>query len=72
MNPHSADTFGRYLDNAVFIVLGIAMIIVGLYRIRKKVKSGGYDEAKGKSQSKKTWIVGCMFIGFGIFRIFFG
>jgi hypothetical protein len=71
MNPHSADTIGRYLDNAVFIALGIAMIIVGLYRIRKKVRSGEYDEAKGKAQSKKTWIVGCLFIGFGISKFFF-
>ena len=74
MNPTFAkyDLIGLSIDNAVFIGLGVAMIIVGLYRIRKKVKSGEYDEAKGKSQSQKTWIVGCMLIGFGIFRIFFG
>jgi hypothetical protein len=71
MNPHSADTIGRYLDNAVFIVLGIAMIIIGLYRIRQKVRSGEYDEAKGKSQSKKVWIVGCLCIGLGISKFFF-
>jgi uncharacterized membrane protein len=71
MNPHSADTIGRYIDNAVFIVLGVAMIIVGLYRIRQKVKSGEYDEAKGKSQSKRVWIVGCLFIGLGISKFFF-
>jgi len=39
-------------------VLGITMIIVGLYRIGQKVKSGEYDEAKGKSQSIKVWIFG--------------
>jgi hypothetical protein len=71
MNFKSADAIGRYLDNSVFIVLGVAAIIVGLYRIRRKVKSGGYDEAKGKSQSKKTWIFGCLLIGFGISKFFF-
>jgi hypothetical protein len=71
MNPHSADSIGRYLDNAIFIILGIAMIIVGLYRILQKVRSGEYDEAKGKSQSKRAWIVGCLLIGFGISKFFF-
>ncbi len=66
-----ADFIGRCLDNAVYIGLGIAMIIVGLYRIRKKVRSGEYDEVKGKSQSKRAWIVGCLFIGLGISRFFF-
>jgi len=71
MNHISPATIGRYLDNAVFIVLGIAMIIVGLYRVRKKIRSGEYDEAKGKSQSGKVWIFGCLFIGLGISKFFF-
>jgi hypothetical protein len=65
------DLIGRSLDNAVFIGLGIAMIIFGIYRIRQKVKSGEYDEAKGKSQSKRTWLVGCLFIGLGVSKFFF-
>jgi hypothetical protein len=71
MNFNSSDTIGRYLDNIVFIVLGITMIIVGLYRIGQKVKSGEYDEAKGKSQSIKVWIFGCLCIGLGISKFFF-
>ena len=66
------DHIGHGLDTALFIGLGVAMIVVGLYRIRGKVRSGEYDEEKGKSQSKRTWLCGCLFIGYGIFRIFFG
>jgi uncharacterized membrane protein YfcA len=66
------DFIGRCLDDAVFVGLGIAMIVVGLYRIRKKVKSGEYDEEKGKSQSKRAWLCGCLLIGAGILKFFFG
>jgi uncharacterized membrane protein YfcA len=74
MNPTFSkyDRIGHGLDTALFIGLGIAMIIIGLYRIHKKVKSGEYNEEKGKSQIKKTWLCGCLLIGAGIFRIFFG
>jgi hypothetical protein len=63
-----ADFIGRCLDNAVYIGLGIAMIIVGLYQIRKKVRSGEYDEAKAKSQTKRAWLVGCLIMGIGVFQ----
>ena len=74
MNPtfEKYDRIGHGLDTAVFIGLGIAIIVVGLYRIRRKVRSGEYDEEKGKSQSKRAWICGCLLIGLGILRIFFG
>ena len=63
------DHIGHGLDTAVFIGLGIAALIVGLYRIRQKVKSGEYDEAKEKTQSKKTWLFGFLLIGVGILRM---
>jgi len=65
------DLIGRGLDHALLIGLGVATIIVGIYRIRRKVSSGEYDEAKGKSQSKRTWIFGCLLIALGLFQFIF-
>jgi len=72
MNPTFTkyDHIGHGLDTASFIVLGIAYIFFYLRWIRKKMQSGDWNEAKGKSQSKRAWLVGCLFIGFGILRIF--
>ena len=63
------DHVGHGLDTAIFIGLGIAAIIFGLYRIGQKVKSGEYDEGKGKTQTKKTWLFGFLLIGVGVLRI---
>jgi hypothetical protein len=74
MNPTFTkyDHIGHGLDSAVFIGLGVAMIFFGLRRIRKKLQAGDLTAPEVKSRSKKTWIIGLLFVGFGIFRIFFG
>jgi hypothetical protein len=48
------------------------MIFFGLRAIRKKFQFGELTEPEAKMKSKKTWIVGLLFVAAGIFRIFFG
>jgi hypothetical protein len=74
MNPTFTkyDHIGHGLDYAVFIGLGVAMIFFGLRAIRKKFQFGELTEPEAKMKSKKTWIVGLLFVAAGIFRIFFG
>ena len=66
------DYVARCIDNAVYIGLGVAVLFIVPRQIRSKLKSGKLTEAKAKSMSKVVLPLGCLLIGYGIFRIFAG
>lgn len=74
MNPTfvKVDYVTRCIDNAVYIGLGLAVVLIVPRQIRSKLKSGKLTEAKAKSMSKLVWPLGCLLMGYGIFRIFAG
>jgi hypothetical protein len=67
--PIRADFVARCIDNAVYIGLGIAVLIGAPYQIRRKLQSGKITEAKAKSMSKVVWPLGLFIIAYGVFRI---
>jgi hypothetical protein len=66
------DYIARCIDNAVYIGLGVAVLLIAPRQIRRKLESGKITEAKAKSMSKIVWPLGLLMIGYGIFRIFVG
>jgi hypothetical protein len=74
MDPTSfkTDYFARCIDNAVYIGLGIAVLLLAPYQIRKKLKSGKITEEKANKMSKVVWPLGLLLVGYGIFKIIAG
>ena len=66
------DYIARCIDNAVYLGLGVAVLLVMPRQIRRKLESGKITEAKAKTMSKLVWPMGLLLIGYGIFRIFAG
>jgi hypothetical protein len=71
MNPH-VDYIARCIDNAVYIGLGVAVLLIAPRQIKRKIEAGKLTEAKAKSMSKIVWPLGCLMIAYGIFRITVG
>ena len=69
MNP---DYIGRCVDNAIYVGLGIAVLLIAPRQIRRKLESGKITDAKAKIMSKLVWPLGLVLIGYGIFRIIAG
>jgi hypothetical protein len=74
MDPTSikVDYVARCVDNAVYIGLGVAVLLIAPHQIRQKLKSGKITEEKAKTMSKVVWPLGLLLIGYGIFRIIAG
>jgi hypothetical protein len=68
----NSDYIGRSIDSAIYIGLGIAILLVAPRQIRRKLESGKLTEAKAKSMLKVVWPLGCLMIGYGVFRIVAG
>jgi hypothetical protein len=66
------DYVARCIDNAIYIGLGVAVLLIAPRQIRRKHESGKITEAKAKTMSKVVWPMGLLMIGYGIFRIFAG
>jgi len=66
------DYVARCIDSAVYIGLGVAVLLVVPRQIRRKLESGKLTEVKAKSMSKVVLPLGCLLIGYGIFRIIVG
>jgi hypothetical protein len=67
-----ADYVGRCLDNAVYIGLGVLMIFLAPWQIKRKLTSGKITEERAKKASKLTLPIGGLMVVYGIFRIFVG
>jgi hypothetical protein len=72
VNFSHADYVGRCIDGAIFVICGIAILIIVPHQIRRRIATGKVDEAKGKLQLRLVWPVGCIMIGYGILKIFAG
>lgn len=68
----NANYIGRFLDGALFVICGIAILIVAPRQIRRRIASGKVDESKGKLQLMLVWPVSCTMIGYGLLKIFAG
>lgn len=68
----NSGNIGRCVDGAIFIVSGIAILIIAPHQIRRRIQSGKLDERKAKWKSKLVWPAGCITIGYGLLKIFFG
>lgn len=66
------DYVARCIDNAAYIGLGVAVLLIAPYQIRRKLQSRKITEAKAKTMSKVVWPLGVLMIGYGVFRIFAG
>lgn len=66
------DYLGRCIDNAIYLGLGIAVLLIAPCQIRSKLKLGKITEAKAKTMSKVVWPFGLLLVGYGIFRIIAG
>ncbi|MGA9452691.1 MAG: hypothetical protein WBW41_15260 [Verrucomicrobiia bacterium] len=66
------DYVARCIDNAVYIGLGMAVLLIAPRQIRRKHETGKITEAKARTMSKVVWPLGCLMIGYGIFKIFIG
>jgi hypothetical protein len=64
------DYIARFIDNGVYIGLGVAILILAPHQIRRKLECGKLTVAKAKSMSKVVRPLGFVIIGYGIFRIF--
>jgi hypothetical protein len=71
MNPH-IDYFARCLDSAIYIGLGIAMVLIVPGQLKRKVEAGKMTEEKAKKASKVILPCGIIAIAYGGFRIFLG
>jgi len=69
MNPH-IDYIARCIDNAICIGLGVSVLLLMPGVIKRGLESGKMTEAKAKTMSKLRWLCGCLFIIYGLFRIF--
>lgn len=65
------DYAARCIDNATYIVLGIAVILIAPNQIRRKLESGKITAIKAKSMSRIVWPMALLLILYGVFRIFF-
>ncbi len=74
MDPTFAkvDYVAHCIDNAVYIGLGVAVLLIAPRQIRRKLEAGKITEGKAKTMSKVVWPLGLLMIGYGIFRIFVG
>ncbi|HEY5233985.1 MAG TPA: hypothetical protein VIK35_10675 [Verrucomicrobiae bacterium] len=68
----NADYIGRCVEGAIFIVCGIATLIIAPRQIRRRIQSGKLDEKTAKWKSKIVWPVGCLIIVWGLLKIFTG
>lgn len=71
MNTH-ADYIGRCIDNAVYIGLGIALLLIVPRQMKRKLEAGTMTEAKAKKMTTIAWLTGGVMIAYGIFRIIVG
>ena len=74
MDPNIAkiDYAARCVDNAVYIGLGVAVLLIAPRQIRRKLEAGKITEAKSKAMSRLVWPLGLLIIGYGIFKIVAG
>jgi hypothetical protein len=63
------DYLARFIDNAIYIGLGAAVLLMAPRQIRRRLESGKITEPKAKAMSKMVWPLGLLIIGYGIFRI---
>lgn len=68
----SADYLGRCLDGSILIIFGVAILIIAPKQIRRRIKTGKLDEAKGKWKAKLIWPVALIMIVYGFLKIFAG
>jgi hypothetical protein len=66
------DYIARCIDNAVYIGLGVAVLLIAPRQICRKLKAGKITEVKAKTMSKVLWPLSLLMIGYGVFRIFVG
>jgi hypothetical protein len=59
----------RCADNAIYIGLGIAAILIMPRQVKRKREAGAITEEKAKKSSMLAWSLGCLLIGTGILRI---
>ena len=71
MNTH-ADYIGRCIDNAVYIGLGVAMLLIVPRQMKRKLAAGTMTEEKAKKMTKIALVTGGVMVAYGIFRIFVG
>jgi hypothetical protein len=71
MNTH-ADYIGRCIDNAVYIGLGVAMLLIVPRQMKRKLAAGTMTEEKAKKMTKIAVVTGGVMIAYGIFRIIVG
>ena len=67
-----SDCVARCVDNAIYIVLGVLVVVFAPRQLHKKMENGKITKEKAKTMSKAVWPLGCLLIGYGIFRIFVG
>ena len=67
-----ADFIGRCIDNAIYIGIGICWLWLLPGQVKRAVEKGKMTEAKAKTAAKLRWPVGCLIIGFGLFKILVG
>jgi hypothetical protein len=57
---------------AMFIISGIAIIIIVPRQIQRRIASRKLDETRGKFRLRLVWPVGSIMIGYGLLKIFAG
>jgi hypothetical protein len=72
MDPTKVDYVARCIDNAVYIGLGVTMLLIAPRQIKRKLEAGKLTEAKAKTMSKIVLPLGCLMIAYGVFRIVVG
>jgi hypothetical protein len=72
MDPTKVDYVARCIDNAVYIGLGVAVLLIAPRQIKRKLEAGKLTEAKAKTMSKIVLPLGCLMIAYGVFRIVVG
>ena len=71
MNTH-ADYIGRCIDNAVYIGLGIAMLLIIPRQMKRKFEAGTMTEEKSKKMTKIALVTGGVMMACGVFKIIVG
>lgn len=66
------DYIARCIDNAVYVGLGIAILLIVPYQIRHKLNLGKITNEKAKTMSRVIWPLGLLLIGYAVFRIIVG
>jgi hypothetical protein len=71
MNTH-ADYIGRCIDNAVYIGLGVAMLLIVPRQMKRKFATGTMTGEKSKKMTKIALVTGGVLIAYGVFRVIVG